>query len=145
MQPYLGPPSPDFHQIWAVEVFHTDIWYSNAEMQKRVLFVTSSRRHSTQPPLLIKIKDQWHKQTIVLNGLIYGIFALQGSNFLFRITEPQLCEFVILFKFLSLIDFCIVNQTKVGAELRYTFCCCCNKECICWQKDKNEKKRKKAT
>ena len=36
-------------------------------------------------------------------------------------TEPELCEFIILFKYLLLIDLFIifVNQTQVGTDLKY--------------------------
>ena len=39
-------------------------------------------------------------------------------------TEPELCEFIILFQVL-IIDWLLmfVNQTQEGADLKSTFCC----------------------
>ena len=48
MQPYLGPPWTDPHQIWTVDVFHHArriYGIQNAEMQKK-FFVTSSLLYS---------------------------------------------------------------------------------------------------
>ena len=37
-------------------------------------------------------------------------------------TEPELCEFIILFKYLLLIGFLLfVNQTQEGADLKVPF------------------------
>ena len=50
MQPYLGPPWTDSHQIWAVDVFHHAApkhGIQNTEMQKKKnFFVTSSLLYS---------------------------------------------------------------------------------------------------
>ena len=67
-------------------------------------------------------KDQWFKHTTVLNGLSYGmaqVFRLFCSG----MTEPGLCEFYYRLHKVT-IDWLLmfVNQTQVGADLRYPFC-----------------------